>query len=254
MFSVRHGRVEIGVVPDEALIARPAGLAAGGAHVLVLAGRSWAVTHIDWPRRVVQVEPTNAPGVARWRGGGLPLGAGVARGVRDVLVGRDPDGVELSQRARARLAELRVAHPWAASGTTTVVQERGRSRWWTFAGGRANLWLARLADDLRAEVAAIDDLTIAVDPSATAADIGRLIRTAFPAQIDLAPWIAAEAIEGLKFAECLPVALAREVLPDASPMRSRWGRRSRSRWSGFEVQSTTPSTALPIEPTTETLS
>ncbi len=65
MFSVHHGRVEIGVVPDEALTARPAGLAAGGAHVLVLAGRSWAVTHIDWPHRVVQVEPTNAPGVAR---------------------------------------------------------------------------------------------------------------------------------------------------------------------------------------------
>ena len=120
-------------------------------------------------------------------------------------------GVELSQRARARLAELRAAHPWAASGTT-VVQERGRSRWWTFARWRANLWLAHLADGLRAEVAAIDDLAVAVDPSATAADIGGLVRTASPAQIDLAPWIAAEAIEGLKFAQCLPVALAREVV------------------------------------------
>ncbi len=120
-------------------------------------------------------------------------------------------GVELSQRARARLAELRAAHPWAASGTTAV-QERGRSRWWTFARWRANLWLAHLADGLRAEVAAIDDLAVAVDPSATAADIGRLVRTASPAQIDLAPWIAAEAIEGLKFAQCLPVALAREVV------------------------------------------
>ena len=66
MFSVRHGRVEIGVVPDEALIARPAGLAAGGAHVLVLAGRSWAVTHIDWPRRVGDERPRSRP-LAWWR-------------------------------------------------------------------------------------------------------------------------------------------------------------------------------------------
>ena len=98
MFSVRHGRHEIGVVPDEALTARPAGLAAGGAHVLVLAGRSWAVIHVDWPRRVVQVEPADAPGVARWTGSGQPLGAVLARGIREVLTGRNPD-VEISQRA-----------------------------------------------------------------------------------------------------------------------------------------------------------
>jgi ATP-dependent Lhr-like helicase len=57
VFSVRHGRVEIGLVPDETLMVRPAGYTAGGATVLVLAGRSWSIVHVDWGRRVVHVEP-----------------------------------------------------------------------------------------------------------------------------------------------------------------------------------------------------
>ena len=100
MFSVRHGRVEIGVVPDEALIARPAGLAVGGAHVLVLAGRSWAVTHIDWPRRVVQVEPTNTPGVARWARRRATARCG-GRSRRSMDFDR-PSARELATRERAR--------------------------------------------------------------------------------------------------------------------------------------------------------
>jgi ATP-dependent Lhr-like helicase len=213
VFSVRHGRVEIGVVPDETLTARPAGLAAGGAHVLVLAGRSWAVQHVDWQRRVVQVEPTEAPGVARWIGSGQPLGAVVARGIREILTGADPAGVELSARAQQKLSELRDLHPWAASDATTlVVDDRGRARWWTFAGWKANLWLARAVEELRTEVAAVDDLTVAVDAGATVQDLTRLVRGTAPDSIDLAPWITAEAIEGLKFVECLPAELAGEVV------------------------------------------
>jgi len=213
MFSVRHGRVEIGVVPDETITARPSGLGAGGAHVLVLAGRSWAITHVDWQRRVVQVEPTDAPGVARWSGSGQPLGAAIARGVREVLVGRDPDSVELSRRATEKLAELRALHPWATSDATTVVtDEGGRTRWWTFAGWKANLWLARIVDELRTEVAALDDLTVALDSGSTVVEVSGLIRASPADDIDLTPWIADDAVEGLKFAECLPRALALEVV------------------------------------------
>jgi ATP-dependent Lhr-like helicase len=137
----------------------------------------------------------------------------VARGIREVLVGRDPAGVELSQRATDKLAELRAAHGWAASDTTTVVaDERGRVRWWTFAGWKANLALARVVDDLRTEVGAIDDLTVALDASATAPDVARRLDAAVPDPVDLTPWVTTEALEGLKFAECLPVELARAVV------------------------------------------
>jgi ATP-dependent Lhr-like helicase len=213
VFSVRHGRAEIGLVPDQTLMARPAGHAAGGAAVLVLAGRSWAILHIDWGRRVVQVEPTDAPGVARWSGSAQPLGAAITRGVREVLLGSDPTGATLSRRAGERLAQLRAEHPWVVADTTSLVTDaRGRARWWTFAGWRANLWLASAASDLRREVAAIDDLTVALDPSATPQQLRRALSNAAEAPIDLIPWVTTEAVDGLKFSECLPPSLAIEVV------------------------------------------
>jgi ATP-dependent Lhr-like helicase len=213
LLSVRHGRVEIGLVPNETLMARPTGHAAGGAGVLVLAGRSWAIVHVDWGRRIVQVEPTDAPGVARWSGSAQPLGAAIARGVREVLLGSDPAGIVLSRRAGERLAQLRSKHPWVRPDATSLVTDaRGRACWWTFAGWRANLWLARAAADLRREVAAIDDLTVALDPGATLEQLRHAISGATEASIDLTQWVTAEAVDGLKFSECLPPSLATEVV------------------------------------------
>src|SRR5439155_22940303 len=116
-------RNEIGLVPDESLLARPPGAGGGGAAVLTLAGRSWQVLHVDWPRRIVQVEPTDAPGVARWTGGGQPLGAHVARGIRSVLCGTNPMGVEISSRATERLTSARSDQWWAQDDATTVVHD-----------------------------------------------------------------------------------------------------------------------------------
>jgi ATP-dependent Lhr-like helicase len=213
VFSVRHGRAEIGLVPDETLMARPAGHGGGGTAVLVLAGRSWAILHIDWGRRVVQVEPTDVPGVARWSGSAQPLGAAITRGVREVLLGSDPTGVTLSRRAGERLAQLRAEHPWVVADATSLVTDvRGRVRWWTFAGWRANLLLARAAADLRREVAAIDDLTVALDPGATPQQLRRALSNAAETPIDLIPWVTTEAVDGLKFSECLPPSLATEVV------------------------------------------
>jgi ATP-dependent Lhr-like helicase len=99
-----------------------------------------------------------------------------------------------------------------ADTTSLVTDARGRVRWWTFAGWRANLWLASAAADLRREVAAIDDLTVALDPSATPQQLRRALSNAAEAPIDLIPWVTTEAVDGLKFSECLPPSLATEVV------------------------------------------
>ena len=215
VLSVRHGRNEIGLVPDESLLARPPGAGGGGATVLTLAGRSWHVLHVDWPRRIVQVEPTNVPGIARWTGGGQPLGSHVARGIRTVLCGADPNGVELSSRAHERLAAARSDEWWAQEDTTTVVRDdAGKTLWWTFAGWKANLWLAALATQAgcRETVNNVDDLTISLDPDADVAKLRSAVADADLGQLVLAPWITAEAIDGLKFAECLPPQRAVELV------------------------------------------
>jgi ATP-dependent Lhr-like helicase len=159
LFSVRHGRTEVGLVPDEALFVRPPG-GDRGPTVLLLAGKGWHVLSVDWRRRVLQVEPTDQPGVARWNGGTARLGAELARGVRDVLTGSEPPGVTLSRRAVDQLGEVRGAYRWARADRTILVND-GRVRWWTFAGQHANTWLASLFSDLRTEVTAFDGLSVA---------------------------------------------------------------------------------------------
>ena len=215
VLSVRHGRNEIGLVPDESLLARPPGAAGGGAAVLTLAGRSWLVLHVDWPRRIVHVEPTDAPGIARWTGGGQPLGAHVARGVRSVLCGTDPFGVEVSSRAADRLASARTEQWWVKDDATTVVRDdAGKTIWWTFAGWKANLWLAAVAAQAgcRTTVNRIDDLTISLDTTADVMKLRAALTEADLEQLALAPWITNEAIDGLKFSECIPRQRAVELV------------------------------------------
>ena len=176
-------------------------------------GDSWPGSSVRClkPERPVWTVP--APGVARWSGSAQPLGGGVAHGVREVLLGSDPSGVILSQRGSERLGQLRAEHPWVRPDVTSlVIDGRGRARWWTFAGWRANLWLARAGADLRRDVAAIDDLTVALDPGATLEQLHQVISEATEASIELTPWVTAEAVDGLKFSECLPRSLATEVI------------------------------------------
>ncbi len=208
LFSVRHGRNEIGLVPDEVLFSKPSG-SAGGQRVLLLAGKSWQITGIDWRRRVITVEPSDERGVARWTGGGAFVGAAIARGVRDVLCGAEPAGVTVSRRAAERLADLQAERPWLRADATAVVTDaNGATRWWTFAGGRANLWLAAALAPLRTQVSATDGLSIAVDPGVTAADVRAALDAVDWGSLTLADWVSQDAVEQLKFSDALPTGLA----------------------------------------------
>nr|WP_232794216.1 helicase-related protein [Pseudofrankia saprophytica] len=112
-----------------------------GPRLLLLAGRSWRVTHIDWKRRRCFVEPADSGGRARWLTStvgacSFPL----TRAMREVLLGADPP-VSLTRRATEHLAAVRethldVVHP---AGTMIVrTEDLTDVRWWTWAGERAN--------------------------------------------------------------------------------------------------------------------
>lgn len=72
--------------------------------------------------------------------------------------------------------------------------------------------LGRAAADLRQEVAAIDDLTVTLDPGATPKQLRRALSNATEEPINLTPWVTAEAIDGLKFSQFLPSRLASQVV------------------------------------------
>ena len=103
-FKVLLGREEIGSV-DPIVLTRKV----DGPRLIVLAGRSWQVTHIDWKRRRCFVEPDEDTG--RRCGGSAKAYRcrfALSRAMRDVLLGHDPE-VTLSRRAVEGLAGLRGA-------------------------------------------------------------------------------------------------------------------------------------------------
>ena len=153
LFSVQHGRSELGLVHPLSFQVRR-----DGPVVLSLAGRSWEVSHVDWDRRIAYVQAVTEKGRSLWVGSGIPLRFELCRAIRQVLVDGNLD-VELTRRARAKRDELRDAFSWVDSTGTAVVRDRaGNSRWWTFAGLRANTMLGELIGTLRLPKSREDNL------------------------------------------------------------------------------------------------
>ena len=202
-FTVIEGLREIGRVDPSLLTDR-----VEGPRLLLLAGRSWRVTWVDWRRRRCFVEPADRGGRARWVIGG-PGGWGsfaLTRSVRDVLLGDDPP-VRMTVRARAVLATLRsselsTVHP----GGLVITDAGGDLGWWTWAGFRANATLAATVSDLVDAAARIDDVSIRLRNDLTPG----MWRTATADVADRVCLAEVDdvAVDGLKFSEALPARLA----------------------------------------------
>ena len=203
-FTARHGANEIGLLDAAGLLTPDRRLA-----TVLLAGRSWKITSIDWSRRVAWVEPTDQRGRSRWFGSGRGLGTELCGAMREVAAGVDPAGVTLTRRARTALAAARAEFAFARPGRTTVVIEAAGARWWTWAGQRANAQLAEALGELA--VTRGDDLSIGLDPDQASVTAVR------DALVDLDPdalpvsGVARTFADELKFSDCLPSALAVEV-------------------------------------------
>ena len=138
MLFVHHGAAELGTI-------QPASLPVSGGEkpVLLLGGKSWKVTNIDWPRRRVDVIPVQDGGRSRWLGGGRNLTSQVCHAAECVVAGNNP-ACTLSQRSTARLAEIRERLAFVDGRSLPVVfEEDRRVRVWCFAGGLATAALAR---------------------------------------------------------------------------------------------------------------
>ncbi len=220
LFTVLHGRTEIGRVADTTFLGE-----SDGGSVLLLGGRAWKVRHIAWREGKVWVEPTELRGKSLWPGRGQPLSFEVAQAIRGVL----EEGLAdpwLTRRGREALLDQRAKFTWLEPGRTHLVRETpSRTRWWTFAGLLAN---ATLADHLRAEGVAVgscDDLGLAlgVTPGGktfTEALEGLRRRSDERLRPLETP---SEAIETLKFHFCVPSPLLRRCLVErrADPRAAR---------------------------------
>src|SRR5439155_1570873 len=81
LFTVLHGRHELGSVDESSFLGRRD----DGPPVLLLAGRAWRGTYLDWRRRRAYVEPAEEAGRSRWRGEGEFLGRELCQAIRRVM-------------------------------------------------------------------------------------------------------------------------------------------------------------------------
>ncbi|MFJ5712281.1 DEAD/DEAH box helicase [Streptomyces sp. NPDC093105] len=204
-FTVLSGRVEIGRMDPSVLTEeRP------GPRRLLLAGRSWQVTFIDWGRKRVFVEPVESGGVAKWSSGSIVgLSHALTRAMRDVLLGADP-AVALTRRAQVCLQEWRVeeaprmVHP----GGTLVARQGNDVRWWTWAGFRANATLGATLGSIADPVQRPTDCYVRLREDLTPDAWRRALEAAGTGPALVLPDVDPRAVTGLKFSAALPMRLA----------------------------------------------
>ncbi|MER7517974.1 DEAD/DEAH box helicase [Streptomyces sp. NPDC126499] len=204
-FTVLSGRTEIGRMDPSVLTEeRP------GPRRLLLAGRSWQVTFIDWGRKRVFVEPVESGGVAKWSSGSVAgLSYALTRAMREILLGEDPP-VALTRRAEICLQDWRseqgphMVHP----GGTLVVRHGNDVRWWTWAGYRANATLGATLGSIADPVQRPTDCCLRLREDLTQDMWRSALRAAETGPALVLPDVDRRAVAGLKFSAALPMRLA----------------------------------------------
>ncbi len=200
----RCGGAEVGYIDPTML----AGDKAPG--LILLAGKSWRITEIDWKRQTVWLEPAKEGGTVRWTGSGRTLSRDIAQGILHALRQGAGEHTVISKRARLELEQVTQDLPDTGNdGALSVTRsEAGAARLWTFAGTRANRTLARqiqsLAESRRIDAIGID-LKTPIDPSDLSDE---LLATA----LAFSPEEVKELAKPIKFSECLPAALLVQII------------------------------------------
>lgn len=205
LLVVHHGQAELGAV-DPASLARRPGLSSP---VILLGGRSWRVTHVDWPRRRVSVVPAEERGRSRWLGTGTMRSFAICRAEQRIVAGDDA-GCTLSHRAKKRLLEIREELEFVDGASNVVMSDgTGHVVTWLFSGGLVSASVARSMGEAGLPITTWDDVSVT-----SAADDPRAVRRTFLAidPADAHPALPEELGAALKFGLCLPTDIVKEVL------------------------------------------
>jgi ATP-dependent Lhr-like helicase len=200
----RFGNMEVGYIDPTMLTGDKQD------RLILLAGKSWRITDVDWKKRVVWLEPAKEGGKARWTGSGRTLSREIAQGMFRALRQSTNEHAVISKRARLQLDQVIESLPDTGLNPSMAVTstDGGGARLWTFAGTRANRSIAKQLQTLT-EVRRIDavglDLKTPIDLGAVTPDLlGKELL------------FSADEITGLakpiKFGECLPTSLLIQIV------------------------------------------
>lgn len=210
LLTGRHGAAEVGYIDPTVLTGEQPN------RLILLAGRSWRVTEIEWSKRIVWLEPAKEGGTARWMGGARSLGREVCQGIRKVLIQGAPTIITMSMRSKTEVAALKDELALTEGADFFVVRtETGVPvKTWTFEGTRANRTWAHLAT-LAGQKVRFDALSVQAPLSALRQ--GRKT-------LSLSPPELGTFAEAIKFAPCVPQdLLARSILARNFVSEEDWG-------------------------------
>lgn len=198
LLTGKHGSSEVGYIDPTVLTGEQEN------RLILLAGRSWRVTGIEWSKKTVWLDPAKEGGKARWMGGARSLSREACQGIRTTLAQGAPALVTLSQRAKATLQLLRDDMS-ISPGTHFIAsrQDDGSVRTWTFAGTRANRTWARNAAGTGSKVK-FDALSVQAPAS--------MLTPVSSTQFELSDDELGAFAESIKFSSCLPRSLLAETI------------------------------------------
>ncbi len=142
LISVRAGVQDVGTI-DASFLSAISSEPEPGA--FLLGGRTWQVVTIEWERGLCIVKPAPAGRAPRWFGEPRFLSYELCQASRRVLLG-EVDDPAWSARARRVLETARAEYAFLQDSPAPILEASDKLEWWTFAGGGANLLLARMLE------------------------------------------------------------------------------------------------------------
>lgn len=200
----RFGNVEVGYIDPTMLTGDKEG------RLILLSGKSWRITDVDWKKRVVWLEPVKEGGKARWTGSGRTLSREIAQGILRGLHQGAGEHTIISKRARAQIGQIIEDVPDTPIGTSFSItrNDSGGARLWTFAGTRANRTTAKQIQSL-VEVRRVDavglDLKTPIELDSLSADV-------LTSEIVFSDNEIMELAKSVKFSECLPIVFLNQIV------------------------------------------
>lgn len=200
----RFGSVEVGYIDPTMLTGEKQD------RLILLAGKSWRITDVDWKRKTVWLEPAKEGGKARWTGSGRTLSREISQGILRALRQGTGEHTVISKRARIEIDQVIEDVPDTGErGALAITRtDTGAGRLWTFAGTRANRTIAKQIQSL-VEVRRLDtiglDLKTPIDPT----DLSPAL---LAAEIQFSTDEIKDLAKPIKFSECLPTPLLVEIV------------------------------------------
>lgn len=208
LFTILHGRREIGFVDELTFLGKQE-----GPRILLLGGRAWHVTHIDWSKKIAYVEASDERGRSRWKSESQGLGFRLSQAIQRILLSNSSQP-SWSRRAQERIDTLRDGYSWLTNeGSVIRLDSGGETAWWTFAGHRTNASLAPALAEATMSKVEHDSFVLVFEPHVKPSDLEQALATIQSRDLSLfLPEVDEQAVHGLKFSECLPSDLAHNVL------------------------------------------